>query len=129
MRLAIRAVALAALLATSSARAETYTLLVYEAPEQIALRRDGGDAGRAYWADYARYGQTLQASGALRGGAALETDAATPASIGGLRLGGYFQVDAAGPDAARALADKAPTVRHGGIVEVRPNLPGPAMNP
>ena len=62
--------ALVALVATvsPSAHAAPYTLVIYEAPGQLALRPATDEAAAAYWAAYDVYGKQLPAARAVRGG-------------------------------------------------------------
>lgn len=113
----------AALIVPAAARADDFTILIYETPAELALRTDAGEAGRAYWADYAAYGRSLVASGAMRGGAALHAGPATR----DVQLSGYFTIAAATRAEAEALAKAAPAARRGGRAELRANLPNPTM--
>jgi hypothetical protein len=131
-----------AMLVSSAAAAESFTIFVYERPADLALRSDTTARGQAYWADYARFADALQKAGAIRGGAPLQlpqqgrvirsggpsrgVDGALGA--GGLHLGGYFNIEAPDLDAAAALAAQAPSVRRGGAAEVRATYPAPAMS-
>ncbi len=132
--------ALAALVVTASlpAQAAPYTLFIYEAPEQLALRPATDDAAAAYWAAYDVFGKELAAAGVLRGGSALTTGApvslvmaagtetpAAPYASSPLALGGYFQIDVPSDADAIAWASKMPAV--GGVIEVRVGYPVPGM--
>jgi hypothetical protein len=64
---------LAAAALAAPAAAEDFTILIYEPAQELALRRDSGPAGQAYWAAYAAYAGELAKAGAVRGGAALQT--------------------------------------------------------
>lgn len=105
-------------LATPAAAAD-YTLILYEAPAQIALRGNTGPAGAAYWQGFAAAGEALARAGALKGGAALEP--APAASIGARGNGrsaspsGYFIVSAPDLAAARRLAAAIPAASTGRI--------------
>ncbi|WP_426162978.1 YciI family protein [Sandarakinorhabdus sp. DWP1-3-1] len=104
-------------LAATPAAAREYTLVIHEAPAQLALRADTGPRGAAYWQGFAAAGQALARAGALKGGAALEPRAA--ASLGSGAAGptptGYFIVEAADLAAARALAAGIPAARTGRV--------------
>jgi hypothetical protein len=113
---------LAAAALAAPAAAEDFTILIYEPAQELALRRDSGPAGQAYWAAYAAYAGELAKAGAVRGGAALQT-APDPA---GPRLSGFFMISAPTRAAAEALAAAAPTHRRGGRVELREQLPAMA---
>ncbi len=140
-RTTLLAAAFAALACLATpARAEPFTIFVYETREDFALRADSGPAGQAYWAEYGAFAAALQSSGAIRGGAplALPGDAVTIGARGRsngpvrgrrLALGGYFQIEAADRAAAEALAAQAPAVRRGGLAEVRASYPAPTMTP
>lgn len=129
-----------ALLASSLAAAESYTLFIYETNADIALRADTEKAP-AYWAAYAAFSQQLEQAGVLRGGAALQPDELAhtvrltdgkPQIQAGAHarsrepLGGYFVIDVADLAAATAWAEKAPGAATG-AVEVRPAYPAPTM--
>jgi hypothetical protein len=120
----------------------SYTLFIFETPEQFALRGDTTDAGKAYWGSFATYGAELNAAGIMRGGAPLAerslgqlvsirggrqvvSSGTVIKSAEGLHLGGYFQIEVSSPEQALAWAAKAPNAATG-VVEVRPGivLPG-----
>lgn len=134
----IRSALLAATLAASVARAEPFTLFVYEAPEVLALRTDEGPAGADYRGAYAPFAEAATAAGVLQGGAPLSTDAdaivtvvaggvdAQPFAVSGPALGGYFQIDVADLAAAQDWAARLPAAETG-AVEVRAGYPAPAM--
>ena len=115
------------------ARADEFTLFVYETPVELARRtgpqQDSGD----YWGAYAAFGDALQRAGAMRGGAALDVAAGSAERVGAastpgeLRLGGYFVIDVPDLAAARAWAAKVPALGAGGAVEVRRTVPNAAM--
>jgi hypothetical protein len=113
---------LAAAALAAPAAAEDFTILIYEPAQELALRRDSGPAGQAYWAAYAAYAGELAKAGAVRGGAALQT-APDPA---GPRLSGFFMISAPTHAAGGSLAAAAPTHRRGGRVELREQLPAMA---
>ncbi len=123
MRTLIALTAGATLIAPAVARADDFTILIYESSAELALRTDEGTAGKAYWADYAAYGETLAKAGVIRGGAALV--AARGAK--GPQLSGYFTIAAPDRAAAEALAKAAPANRRGGRAELRANYPAPTM--
>jgi hypothetical protein len=105
------------------ALAEPFTMLIYETPEDIALRSDGTEAGAAYWSVWAEYSAVLAASGAVRGGAALMINAQD-----GAALSGYFILETASPAEAEALAASAPAALRGDRVVVVPHLAVPGMS-
>ncbi|WP_448658750.1 YciI family protein [Sphingomonas sp. CJ99] len=122
-----KGVALAALIMAGIgvARAEPFTLTVYETADQLALRSDAGEPGRAYWGSYAAAGDAMAKSGIMRGGAAL-VPVAAPKS-GELTLSGYFIIDVKDRAEAEAWALKLPAARTG-RVDVRAHVPMPGMN-
>lgn len=104
----------AALLALAAPlHAGQYTLLIHEAPAELAKRNDPGAAGTAYWQGFTTAGGQLARAGALRGGAALEPSSSPDAR--GLILGGYFVIEAPDAATARQLADSLPAARGGHI--------------
>ncbi|MFO1069214.1 MAG: YciI family protein [Geminicoccaceae bacterium] len=137
----IAAAALLAMLATApAARADLYTLFIYETADELAARTDPQRA-EAYWGAYAAYGKALADAGVIRGGAALtfgdavrtlrQRDGAAAvvpgaATSGPEQLGGYFVIEVADLDTALGWAARAPSALTG-AVEVRPAYPAPAM--
>jgi hypothetical protein len=130
--------AAAATAISAPANAETFTLFIYETPQELALRSSHGDEGRAYWADYASFAAVLEAAHAIRGGAPLAPPEDTVSfsgagrRVGGdakssLALSGYFQIEADSLASAERLAAQSPSVRRGGRTEVRASYPAPAM--
>jgi hypothetical protein len=121
---------LALMLAAAPAVAEPFVLLVYETPDQIALRDDKGAAGAAYWGAFADFGKAATEAGILRGGAAMVpvpvAVAGTAARPDGLVLGGFFQIDVADSAAAAEWAGKVPAAATG-AVEVRATVAAPGM--
>lgn len=101
----------------AGARANEYMLLIYETPQQVALRTDPGRAGTAYWSAFAAIGSDLAKSGVLRGGAALATGAAATVGVGSAASGptGYFIVEVADLAAARTWAAKIPAATTGRV--------------
>ena len=123
----------AAILVAAPAFAEPFTLMIWETPEEIALRTDTTEAGQAYWAAYMAFAQEAGAAGVIRGGSALMTDAAAivtlgagPSAEGALLLGGYFQIDVPDLAAAQDWAAKLPASRTG-TVAIHPGYPAPGM--
>ncbi len=131
--------ALAAALAMVSlpAAAAPYTLFIYEADQQLALRAATGEDSAHYWEAYDSFGKQLAEAGVLRGGSALRTGAplslvssagpsgaSAPYAVSPLALGGYFQIDVATDADAITWAQKMPTAG-GGLVEVRQGYPVP----
>jgi hypothetical protein len=122
-----------ALLAGAPAVAEPFTLMIWETPEELALRTDTTAAGQAYWGSYMAFAEEAGAAGVLRGGSPLMTDAsaivtlgATPAAAGRLRLGGYFQIDVPDLAAASDWAAKLPASQTGAVA-IHPGYPAPGM--
>lgn len=122
------------------ANAGEYTVFVYETPAEYALRTDPGEAGKAYWAEFAAFADILAKSGAMRDGAPLTAPSdglrlsaagVAPPQVGkdGLLLSGWFKIEAADRDAAQALAAQLPAIRRGGAAELRASFPAPAMTP
>jgi len=128
IRSIVAACVIAASLVTPAAlRAEEFTLLIYETPQELALRGDQGAEGKAYWQAYADFGKKLEAAGAIRGGAPLVPEAET-AMRDGLLLGGYFRIEAPTLEDAQALAAMAPTSeRRGRTIVARQVAPASAM--
>jgi len=125
----MKSLALVLLLAATPVAAEPFVLLIHESPDQIALRADQGDAGKAYWGAYAAWGDAAVKAGVMRGGAAMvPVPVATLGTLapGGLVLGGFFQIEAASVDEAKAWAARLPAATTG-AVEVRAVVPMPGM--
>lgn len=115
-----------------------FTLLVYEAKSEQALRGDAAKA-HAYWQEYADYFKLLAESGVYVSGSAIEpvglgrevrikagrTEVVASRMNESQPLGGYFVIRAADLEAAAAWAAKCPAAATG-VVEIRPNVP---MNP
>jgi hypothetical protein len=125
-------------IAPAPALAAPFTIFIYETREDIALRADQGDAGKAYWGAYSAFGEELAKAGAIRGGAPLMVSANMRLASDGARadgvqecrgliLGGYFQIDAPDAETAERLARLAPAITRGGAVEVIAHLPTPGM--
>ncbi len=127
-------------LAFTASDAAEFALLIHESPAQLKLRTDTTAAGQAYWGAYAQFGKQLKDAGILRGGGALQTDAATqtvklragkeqlkagPNARAPEQLGGYFIIDVADMTSALKWAKQAPAA-DSGAVEVRPLYPVPA---
>lgn len=119
---------------------QQFSIMIWETPEQLALRTDGTRGG-AYWAAFAAYGAELQKAGVLRGGTALRTgDAVRTVTVRSGRpqvaarahvdsrteLGGYFVIEVATLDDAVRWAERLPSALTG-AVEVRPAYPAPTM--
>ncbi|EGF93487.1 hypothetical protein ABI_19270 [Asticcacaulis biprosthecium C19] len=119
------------------AQAESFTLFIYEAPSQMALRDDPGEAGQTYWAGYNQFAANLMQAGVLRGGTALNPRDITTLDTSGRRagtygasdriLGGYFVIETSDMSAAEALARQAPAVLTGAI-EIHRNAPNPTQS-
>lgn len=110
--------------AGSAAQARDFTLMIYERPQELALRSDVGAAGQRYWAGYAAIGADLAKAGVMKGGAAL--DDAFPLKPGddAPLLSGYFIIDVADQAAAEAWARRIPAASTGRVV-VRPHIAMP----
>jgi hypothetical protein len=119
-----------------------YSILIWERPDQIALRTDSA-SGVAYWAAFSAFGERLQHAGVLRGGTALKTgpevrtvtvrngvSRATngPRVSSSEQLGGYFVIEVASIEDALRWAEQVPSAITG-AVEVRPAYPAPTMKP
>ena len=110
---------------TPLAKAEQYTLLVFERSAELAKRTDTGNRGREYWQQYADFGRSLANAGVLKGGAALHP--VEVLGVGDARLGGYFIIETSTLAEAERWAAQAPASRAGGWVIVATALPSPAM--
>jgi hypothetical protein len=114
-----------------TASAEEFTILIYETPADLASRNGSNSA--SYWNTYNEFAGALAKEGVLRGGSALsETTASVvrgkggaDGAVQGARLGGYFVIDVADIEAAKAWARRAPAKAV--AVEVRPHRPNPTM--
>lgn len=141
-RMLIRFATLAGLFVAAPAAAEQFTILIYETPDQLALRTAQTPEGQAYWAAFDGIGKEMGAAGILKGGAALTgnaglrtvevRDGKVEARDGGVasapnQLGGYFIIDVAGIDQAVEWAAKIPSAATGSI-EVRPHFAVPGMS-
>jgi hypothetical protein len=123
----------AALIAAAPAVAEPFTLMIWETPEEIALRTDTTNAGLTYWGGYMAFAEEAGAAGVLRGGAPLMTEAdsivtlgTAQEAMGPLRLGGYFQIEVPDLAAAKDWAAKLPASRTGAVA-IHPGYPAPGM--
>ena len=123
----------AATFLAAPAVAEPFTLMIWETPEEIALRTDTTEAGQAYWGAYMAFAQEAGAAGVIRGGSALMTDVASivtlgaaPSAEGALLLGGYFQIDVPDLAAAKDWAAKLPASRTGAVA-IHQGYPAPGM--
>ena len=121
---------LALMLAATPGLAEPFVLLIYETPDQIALRDDQGAVGAAYWGAFAGFGRQASDAGILRGGAAMVpvpvAVAGSAHAPGGLVLGGFFQIDVADASEAAVWAARIPASATG-AVEVRATVAAPGM--
>jgi hypothetical protein len=129
----------ALLLGTLSAKADNFTLLIYETAASIQARNDPSNR---YWQDFNQYAGNLQSAGVLRGGSAFKTgqEVRTVRLVEGTQsvstgahaksndvLGGYLVIEVADLDAAVSWAKRAPA-RDGLHIEVRPSQINPTMN-
>ncbi len=125
--------AAAAALLAAPAIGEPFTLMIWESPEELALRTDTTAAGHAYWGGYMAFAEEAGAASILRGGSALRTEAGSIVTLGtaqeatgALRLGGYFQIDVPDLGSARDWAAKLPASRTGAVA-IHPGYPAPGM--
>lgn len=113
-----------------------YSVIIYETPEQFALRSDPARKD-AHFAAWMQYFERLSAAGIMRGGAGLmPPDTATTVKLRNGRrlvedgpyadtkeqLGGVFMIEVPDLDTALDWAAQCPAVADG-VLEVRPNLP------
>lgn len=125
---------------TPSSASQQYSIMIWEAPSQIAARTDS-KAAASYWKAFADFGELLQQAGVLRGGSALKTgaDVRTVTVRGGKtqnvwharlqgteELGGYFVIETLSLDEAVKWAARIPAALTG-TVELRPAYPAPTM--
>ena len=116
-----------------------YALLIYEPPDSFRLTQPPEEQQKIY-AEYMKYSADLQAAGAVRGGAPLQTtDTATTVRVrnGEISttdgpfaetkewLSGFFLIECGSFDEALEWAAKIPGARYGSI-EVRPLMEIPA---
>lgn len=123
-----------------SASAGEYTILIYETQADLDLRDRQTPESAEYWGAFREFAGILQASGMMRDGAPLRDpvtahtiEAGKPPAKGayansGLRLGGYFRIEAPSLNVAMNLASQVPAIARGGAVEVRETYPAPAMS-
>ena len=114
-----------------------YAILIYEAPEDFALRDNQAEVG-AYFAGWMAYSEAMKPH--TRGGAPL-LPAATATTVrlrDGRRLvqdgpyadtreqlGGFYLIDVPDLDTALQWAERCPAAGRG-VIEVRPLMPMPA---
>ena len=116
-----------------------YTLMFYMSPSEFSDRTDPQKQA-AFWGAFLPYMQAVKDAGIFKGGAGLEPpDSATTVRVhDGKRsvqdgpyadtkeqLGGFFIIDVADLDTALDWAARYPAGPQG-VVEVRPNMSGPA---
>jgi len=112
---------------------EHFAILVYETPEEFALRTDKTEKGQNYWKGWGEYHQALVKASVLRGGMPLLRESTTrtvkfkdgkaevnegPVARTKPELSGLFLIEAKDLDAALAWAAKVPNAGTS-IVEVR----------
>jgi hypothetical protein len=112
-----------------------YTILIYEAPAELAARADDRRKD-AYWGAYRAYTKALTDAGVMVGGAGLQPpQTATmvrqrdgkrhvqdgPYAEAKEQLGGYYVINVPDLDTALEWAARCPAASTG-AVEVRPNL-------
>jgi hypothetical protein len=110
-----------------------YLCLIYD--EEKKLEALSAAEGEALMAEYFAFTKAIRASGHYLGGNDLQrvANATTVRVRNGQtsttdgpfaetkeQLGGYYIVEAADLDAALKIAQRIPSVRYGGIIEVRP---------
>lgn len=124
--------------ASTQARAELYTLLIYETPQSYQLRADAKKMN-AYWEAFSNYTGLLQKEGVLRGGSAfkneniqhvnaLQKSVTTKSGTferSALVLGGYLTIDVPDMQTAVKYAQKVPP---GSLVEIRAPQENPLMS-
>ena len=98
-----------------------FALFLYDAPDEKNLT-DAQMQGRVD--EYRNWARGLRAAGRQIAGEKLETEGrfvgpGPTASSPGWPLGGYFVISAPDMDAAVAVAQSCPHVKHGGRIEVR----------
>lgn len=105
-----------------------YSILFMEPAQGFADRN--GPKAKAYWDKWSAYIGSVQASGKMTSGNAIQAPSTGrvlgPArEVGGqrLRVSGYIIVNASSLEEAVQLAEKSPAVADGGAVDVRPLLP------
>ncbi len=115
-----------------------YTILIYEAAADFAVRTDADSQKReAYWAAWPPYSKALKDAGVFVSGAGLQPpETATtvkfhdeqrlvqdgPYAETKEQLGGFFIVNVPDLDVALDWAARCPRMA-GRVIEVRPNLP------
>ena len=111
-----------------------YAILIYDSAESLARMGDAMDD------DYEKFAGGLVEHGYMRGGEQLASSsvATTLRGEGGKviahdgpfaetkeQLGGFFLIECASLDEALEAAGQVPSLRSGGVVEVRPVVEGP----
>lgn len=121
--------ALCALCSSFQARADEFTIVLYESP--ATLDRRTGPVDAAYWQAYNDVAAAMAQAGVLRGGSALASspgpERGRPAALksSSPRLSGYFVIDVADLASARLWAARMPASAL--LVEVRPHVANPTM--
>lgn len=105
-----------------------YSILFMEPAQGFADRT--GPKAKAYWDKWTTYIGSVQASGKMTSGNAIQAPSTGrvlgPArEVGGqrLRVSGYIIVNVSSLEEAVQLAERSPAVADGGAVDVRPLLP------
>jgi hypothetical protein len=104
-----------------------YAILIYDDPKAVE------EAGQPLMDEYASFANDLAESGLMRGGEQLSASVTTLTSSDGRtivadgpfaetkeQLGGFFLIEAPTLDDALEVAGRAPSLRIGGKIEVRP---------
>ena len=111
----------------------TYTILIYETPDDFGARTDAKRKD-AYWGAYRAYTVALREAGVMVGGHGLQPAAVAtivrqrdgkrqvqdgPYAEAKEQLGGYYVIDVPDLDAALSWAARCPSSGYG-TIEVRP---------
>jgi hypothetical protein len=116
-----------------------YAILIYDDPKVLEAM-DPASAGEMY-AGYEKFATRLDESGRMRGGEQLSAVSTTtlrnqqgevvvhdgPFAETKEQLGGFFLIECDSLDEALDAAREIPSLRWGGVVEVRPVVEGPSM--
>jgi len=114
-----------------------YAILIYDVPERLESFDDASTA--EMYRDYEKFAMGLDETGRMRGGEQLSMVSTTtltndrgdvvvhdgPFAETKEQLGGFFLVECESLDEALEAARSIPSLRFGGVVEVRPVIEGP----